>query len=253
MLYLIGLGLKPKHLSIEALDAIRQCDQVFVDTYTSFYSEGSLAELEKLTEKKIHAFSRSQIEEGSEKILSIAKSNKVALLVFGNPLTATTHVQLLLDAKKMKVKTQVIEGISVTNALARTGLDEYRFGRTVTIPEPKQGFEPDSFYGFIEQNNKLGLHTLCLLDTGDGHSFMDTKKALEVLEKTEKKNKKSMLQKAIIVLISGLTSENEKIFAGTLKDAKKILLTGFPQSLIICGKLTEKEKEALRELHGFGA
>jgi precorrin-2 methylase len=29
MLYLVGIGLKPKHLTLEALDILKNCDQVF--------------------------------------------------------------------------------------------------------------------------------------------------------------------------------------------------------------------------------
>src|SRR3989344_4655177 len=114
MLYLIGIGLKPKHLTIEALDAIKDSGQVFLEAYTSAYAEGTLTELEEVTGKKIHPFSRKQVEEETKSILAMAKKNNVALLAFGNPLTATTHVQLLIDAKKEGMKTRIIEGISVT-------------------------------------------------------------------------------------------------------------------------------------------
>ncbi len=251
MLYLIGVGLKPKHLTIEALEAIKNADEVFIENYTSKYGDGKIKELEELTGKKIRVFGRQKIEEGLSSVLLTAKKNNVCMLCFGNPLTATTHIQLLLDAKKNWVNVKVIEGISVTNALARTGLDEYKFGRTTTIAEPKQGFSPDSYYGFIEKNQKLGLHTLCLLDTGDGENFLNAKIGLELLEQIEKKKKKSTLKKSVLVVCCALASEKEKIVVGTLEQLKKIEFNSYPQSIIVCGKLSEKEKEVLSELHGF--
>lgn len=251
MLYLIGIGLKPRHLTLEALDAIRNVEQVFLETYTSAYAEGELSELEEITGKKIHPFARKQVEEEEKNILAMAKKNNIALLTFGNPLTATTHVQLLLDAKKEWVKVEIIEGISVTNTIARTGLDEYRFGRTTTIVEPSEGYAPESFFDFIEKNFENGLHTLCLLDTRNGEKLMSSQFGLELLEKIAQKKKKKFFEKAPIILMGGLTGEKEKIVAGFLKDLKGKEPGAFPQSIIVCGKLTEKEKEALRELHGF--
>ena len=182
MLFLIGLGLKPKHLTLEALDAIKSCENVFAEEYTSRYGEGSIEDLEKMTGKTITVHSRKKVEEEMKNIVLNARDKNVALLCFGNPLTATTHIEFLIQAKKQGIPIRVIEGISVTNALARTGLDEYRFGRTTTVAEPKPNFSPVSFYDFIEQNQKLGLHTLCLLDTGDGNEFMSTKRGLEILQ-----------------------------------------------------------------------
>lgn len=251
MLYLVGLGLKPKHLTLEALDAIKDSGQVFLEAYTSAYAEGTLTELEKITGKKIHTFTRKQVEEETKSILAMAKKNNVALLAFGNPLTATTHVQLLIDAKKEGVKTRIIEGISVTNCLARTGLDEYRFGRTTTIVEPSENYSPESFFEFIEKNFGAGFHTLCLLDTRNGEKLMTAARGLELLEKIAAKKKKKFLEKTPIILLAGLSGEKEKIVPGYLKDLKGKELGAFPQSIIVCGKLTEKEKEALRELHGL--
>lgn len=251
MLYLVGIGLKPKHLTIEALDAIKDSGQVFLETYTSAYAEGSLADLEGIAGKKINQFSRKQVEDEEKSILAMAKKNNICLLTFGNPLTATTHVQLLLDAKKEGVKVKIVEGISVTNAIARTGLDEYRFGRTTTIVEPSENYSPESFFDFIEKNFESGLHTLCLLDTSNGEKLMTATASLELLEKIAEKKKKKFLEKTPIILLGGLTSEKEKITAGFLKDLAGKKIEAFPQSIIICGKLTDKEKEALRELHGL--
>lgn len=250
MLYLIGVGLKPEHLSIEALEAIKKCDRVFLDTYTSMFSDGNLQELEKLVGKKVFLLARKNLEEDSGELLSLAKNNNAALLVVGNPLTATTHIQLVLDAHAKRVQVTIIPGISVTNFLAKTGLDEYRFGRTCTIPEPGPGFEPDTFYDFILQNKKLGLHSLCLLDTGDGKNFLSASKALETLEKIEKNRSEKILATSTFVVLAGAGGKNEQIMWGNLAKIRRTSISVYPQSLIICGSLNEKEMETMGALYG---
>ncbi|MEK6941311.1 MAG: diphthine synthase [archaeon] len=250
MLYLIGAGLKPEHLTIEALEAIKKCDRVFLDTYTSMFSDGNLQELEKLAEKKVFLLARKNLEEESGELLSLAKSNNAALLVIGNPLTATTHIQLVLDAHSKRVQVQVIPGISITNFLAKTGLDEYRFGRTCTIPEHREGFEPESFYDFILANKKNGLHSLCLLDTGDGKNFLSAAKAVEILEKIEKSRQEKPLAESTFVVLAGAGGKNEQILWGNLTKIRRTSIAVYPQSLIVCGNLNEKEQEALGGLYG---
>jgi len=252
MFYLIGVGLKPEHLTLEAADAIGKCSQVFLDTYTSAYSEGSVSELKEAVEKEIILLDRKGIEEGFGSVLKNAKAGEedIALLVFGNALSATTHVQLLLDAKKLGLKTEVIPGISIYNFLGQTGLDHYRFGRTCTVVAPKENYAPDSFYDAIEANFKNNLHTLCLLDIDAEHSkMMSVSEALGIIAKVEKKRGKTILQKASLIGLYGLGSENQKIKAGSLAVLQKSSFALFPQSLVIAAPLNEKEKEALEALH----
>lgn len=245
MFYLIGLGLKPKHLTLEAIEAIKKCGKIFLENYTSVYSEGTIKELEQITGKKIELLNRKNIEEEFNEILSKAKAENIALLVFGNSLSATTHIQLLLDCRRKKIDFDVIAGISVFDFLGATGLQQYKFGRTTTIALPEKNFFPESFYDAIVENHKIGLHTLCLLDIkAEQNRLMTAKEALEVLEKIESNRKTKILSNAIIVAFSNAFSANEKIAVGKLSEIKKAEI-GTPASIIVCGKLNEKEKEAL--------
>ncbi len=251
MFYLIGIGLKPKHLTLEAMEAIKQSDSVFLDSYTSKYCEGSVQELEQICGKKIARLERKGVEEGFALFLREAKSKNISLLVFGNALTATTHVQLLLDAKQHAVQTRVVQGISVQNLLPETGLDAYKFGRIVTIVKPRENFAPESFFDQIEQNYAAGLHSLCLLDIeSEKNYFMTVSEALQVLEKIANARHSGLLNDTQLVGLYGLGSAQQKIKAATLRELKLSSFAGFPQSLIICGKLNEKEKEALAKLNG---
>lgn len=251
MLYLIGLGLKPKHLTLEALECIKNCDSVFLEDYTSEYSEGNLQELKEITGKEIHVFGRKEVEENFESALLSANKNNIGLLIFGNPLTATTHLQILIDAKEKWIKTKVIPGISITNTLAETGLDEYKFGRIVTICFHAEKFAPDSFYKQILENVKIGLHTLCLLDIKKEEKpkkLMNCIEAIEILKSIAKRKKSKAIFEYVAML--GMGSEKQKIIFGEKKiSAFKEINDIYPQSLIVLGKTNEKEKEALEKLH----
>ena len=84
-------------------------------------------------------------------------------LVPGDPFIATTHVTLRIDAEKQGIKTRVVHGISIMSAIVSlSGLHNYKFGKTVTVPFADNFSETP--YNVIAQNKKLGLHTLCLLD-----------------------------------------------------------------------------------------
>lgn len=191
------------------------------------------------------------MEEGFSLLQKEAREKNIALLVFGNALTATTHVQLLLDAKQHGVQCKIIQGISVQNCLPETGLDAYKFGRIVTIVKPRENFAPESFFEQIEQNYSAGLHSLCLLDIeSEKNYFMTASEALQILEKIAHKRNSKMLEEAQLVGLYALGAEKQKIKPGTLKELKLSSYAGFPQSLIVCGKLNEKEKEALVKLNG---
>jgi diphthine synthase len=247
MLYLIGIGLNSKQITLEAINAIKNSSQIFLETYTSEYSEGTIKEIEKLTNKKIKLINREEVEIEFEKILPKAKNSNLALLIFGNALTATTHSQFLIDAKNKNIKTKIIPGISITNTIAESGLDEYKFGRTVTICFHLPNFEPESFYDQIKENQKIGLHTICLLDIKKDQKpqmLMNSKEAIEILDKISlKRNEKNNFE---YVALIGMGSEKQKIIYGKKNILKFEKINKiFPQTILIPGKVNEKEKEFL--------
>lgn len=248
MFYFVGLGLKPKHLSTEALEVLKNADAVYVETYTSSYSEGKIEELEKLIGKKVFKVSRKQVEEDSRKLLLNGKKNNVAFCVFGDVFFATTHIQLLIEAKDLGVKTYYIPSASIQNILGFTGLSAYKFGETVSIVKPSKLYKPEGFFEKIEKNFSNNLHTLCLLDID---SCLSIKDSMQFLEKIAKKKKKSFLGNAVLVGISGAFSGEMQIKAGKLKELKNFSFYNFPQCLVVCAKLSEKEEEALKKLYSL--
>lgn len=79
-------------------------------------------------------------------------------------LSATTHTDLVLRARKEGIQVQVIHNASIMNAIGKCGLQLYKFGETVSLVFFTDTWQPDSFYDKIARNRAEGLHTLCLLD-----------------------------------------------------------------------------------------
>ncbi len=245
MLYLISLGLSDeKDMSLKALEAARKCGKIYVEFYTNKINTDT-RKLSELIGKEVVELKRSDMEESSMKIINQAKSMDIGILVCGDALSATTHVSLLLDAKKAGVKTRVIHGSSIFSAVAETGLQLYKFGATTTLVKPAGKYGPDSFYDVILENKKMGLHTLVLLDIG-----MSVREGLEILVKIEKAKKgKIITPKTKIAAASQLGSDNKiikyDIFEKLLVDEG---LIECPAVLVFPGKLHFLEEEYLKSL-----
>ncbi|MBN2367974.1 diphthine synthase, partial [Candidatus Woesearchaeota archaeon] len=163
-LYLIGLGLNDeKDITVSGLDAVKKCDYLFLEDYTSKLNVG-LEKLEKVYGKKIVPADRNMVEKNSDEILDKASSKNTAFLVAGDVFSATTHADLFLRAKEKKIDIKVIHNTSILTAVGITGLELYKFGRTTSMPYFEHNFRPETPYDAIKQNLKSGLHTLVLLD-----------------------------------------------------------------------------------------
>lgn len=77
---------------------------------------------------------------------------------------ATTHSDLLLRAQSRNIPTSIIHNASILTALGSTGLQMYSFGQTLSLPFYTETWRPDSWYPRLEENLRLGVHTLVLLD-----------------------------------------------------------------------------------------
>ncbi|MEK6807581.1 MAG: SAM-dependent methyltransferase, partial [Nanoarchaeota archaeon] len=93
MLILLGLGLDWKDLSLKALEILNKCDEVYLENYTSL-SCFTILQLEKLIGKKIIILDRKKTEEEMP-FLKDAHLKDTALLIYGDPLSATTHFEIL--------------------------------------------------------------------------------------------------------------------------------------------------------------
>ena len=236
MLYLIGLGLDKKDISLKGLEIIKKCDFVYLDTYTNVFPY-SIEEIEKVLGKKIIKADRKMIEEGKE-IVDNAKNKKVVVLVSGDPLSATTHIELLLRAEKNKIKIQVIHGISVFNAISSIGLQLYKFGKTASIAKWQPNFSPESFYDLIKENLNVGAHTLLLIDIG-----LKVNEALSYIDSIAKSRDPEMLNRDIVIC-EQLGTEDQKVTVGKIEHLMKGKFS-LPACIIIPGNLHFMELEML--------
>jgi diphthine synthase len=234
--YLIGLGLDLKSLSLEALEAVKKCQKVYLEIYTVDYPYPS-DKLEKVIGKRVESLGREKVE--NESIILEAKNKDVALLVYGNPLAATTHISLILKCKKEKVNYGVIHSESILTAIAETGLQLYKFGKTASMPKFQKNYEPDSFLDVVMDNLKVKAHTLLLTDIG-----LTLEEALEQLEKTAKKRN---LKIEKIIVCSKVGTQKSKIYYGSISQLKKKKID-MPFCLIIPSELHFVEQEALEVL-----
>ncbi|RGB29576.1 diphthine synthase [Rhizophagus diaphanus] len=164
MLFIIGLGLSDeKDITIKGLEAIKSCERIYLEAYTSILMV-SQEKLEELYGKKLILADREMVESQSDDILLNADKINVAFLVVGDPFGATTHADLIIRAKELLIPIQTIHNASIMNAVGACGLQLYNFGQTISIPFFTDNWRPDSFYDRIKENRNLGLHTLCLLD-----------------------------------------------------------------------------------------
>jgi diphthine synthase len=110
---------------------------------------------------------RTAVEQQPEELFfePVLKSGAtVALLIVGDPFSATTHSDLTARADELGVPLTVYHNASIMNAAGVTGLQLYRFGQTVSIPFFKENWRPHSFATKIRANVEADLHTMCLLD-----------------------------------------------------------------------------------------
>ena len=137
MLIFIGLGLyDERDISVKGLDAVRAADMVYAEFYTSRLMGATHERLEAFYGRKISLLSRQQVEVDPS-WLEDARDKDVAFLVGGDAMVSTTHLDLRLRAAKMGIKTRVIHSSSIVTAVSGLcGLQNYRFGRSTTIPFP---------------------------------------------------------------------------------------------------------------------
>ena len=238
MLYLISLGLFDKNdISLRAIEKAKQCDILYYENYTSFY-HSDIKELEDLFNKPIKELSRQDVEDNSNKLIEECKLNNIGVLVIGDCLTATTHISLLLEAKKNQVGFEVIHGSSIFTAIGETGLSVYNFGKIVSIPFDNKNIKVAA--ETVKFNLENNMHSLLLLDLDPSNNrSMSFKEGLNYLIS----NGFSKEMKVLVCSFGKLSI----IKYGSIKRLMKADLEYYPQSIIIpSNKLHFMEEEFLK-------
>ena len=281
VLYMVGLGLgDADDITVKGLKLVQSADLVFLEAYTSVLLEGdpkgstasaidaTVIELQRAYNcAPITVADRNLVEqEAEERILEPARTQRVAFLVVGDPVCATTHTDLWLRCQQLGIEVQTIHNASIMGAAGSCGLQLYNFGQTVSIPFFDDNWRPISFYSKIQYNRRGGMHTLCLLDikvkepdfeammkgttTFLPPRFMTMAQAAAQLIEAEERCREQAYDpaKTLCVGLARMGQASQKIIAGTLNELKDYDDAGGPlHSLIVAGgNLHELELDFLK-------
>ena len=238
----IGLGLNDERgLTIEGLEEARRSGSVFAEFYTNIMPGLDRKKLELLLGKRIVELSRVQLEdEGAKQIVEAVERGRVAFLVPGDPMIATTHISIRLELAKKGIPSRIIHGPSITSAVCgATGLQSYKFGKSVTLPQ-------ESGLDTLHDNGKRGLHTLMLLDVRPEQS-----KQLTIGEAAAKLVVADPgLQRLLGVGVARVGSDDQFVLSQRLETLQYQEFGKVPHSLVVPGRLHFMEAESLKAFCG---
>lgn len=255
-LYLIGAGPSIEYLSLRAIELLRRATRVYIDTYTSIAPGLSIDNIKAYAPgAEIINADRRILENESKKIIEEARTMNVVVLVPGDPLFATTHISLILEAIEEGIGTEIVPGVSGIQAVIdATGLQFYKFCRPITLVYP-ESFKPFSVIETIWDNMRRNLHSLLLLDLRlDENKAMTIKEAITILLELEEELAKEMncdtkIPDSIIVGVARAGLPDSKCKAGKPATLLKEDFPPPPHSLVVTApRLHPIEAEALRKL-----
>ena len=241
-------------MSKMAIDIASSCSNRFLEGYTAILppeQEDKLREIAGDWEKIM----RPRVEQPDE-LLELARNDSVALLIVGDPMQATTHIDLEARCNELDINFNIVPGITATSlAVSLSGLQSYRFGRQVTIPYSYGSYMPTSPLEMIYKNYENNLHSLILFDldpTGMGIENprpMAPSNAISLLEKMEEKlvekgeNISCKVSEFEGILLTDISLDTQKIRSGKMSEISK-LNDGRIHCLVIAAKMNQNEAEA---------
>jgi diphthine synthase len=249
VLTFVGLGLYDKtDISEKGLACIRSADHVYLECYTSRLMGTTTEELGNYYGKYVHPLYREDVEQHPDEMLDRAVQNNVVFLCAGDPMVSTTHADLRMRAAERGIKTAIVHAASIVSAVCGvSGLQNYRFGKSCSVPFPQKNWSPTTPIDVIGQNLSLRLHTLVYLDIQDKR-YMTVPEAVVLLEEmAEKKG----IQVPLYVGIARAGSDEPVIIAGT---AERISGSDFGPPLhilIVPAELHDMEREYLERFAGL--
>ncbi len=257
MLIFIGLGLyDERDISVKGLDAVRGADMVYAEFYTSRLMGAALETLEAFYGRKIQLLSRQQVEVDPD-WMEDALDKDVAFLVGGDAMVSTTHLDLRLRAAMMGIKTRVIHSSSIVTAVSGLcGLQNYRFGRSTTIPFPYisrgKRIIPQTPYQVLMENLDRNLHTMLFLDIQSDSSerYMTVNEGAALLLEMQEIAGGRILDEILGIGIARAGSDDATVKADLLSRLQSYDFGGPLHILIVPAKLHFMEAQALTVLAG---
>ena len=249
MLTFIGLGLYDKHdVSEKGLRLIRSADYVFLEGYTSRLMGATREELEEYYRKPVRLLMRADVEQHPEELLACAAQGNTVFLCAGDPMVSTTHADLRIRAAARGIRTAIVHAASISSAVCGlSGLQNYRFGKSCSLPFPQKNWFPTTPIEVILHNLSERLHTLVYLDIRD-ERYMTVPEAVCLLEEM------AAARQAEIPLYVGIAragSHEPVVRAGP---AEKIRSTEFGPPLhilVVPAELHDMEREYLERFAGL--
>tara|TARA_B110000014_G_scaffold264280_1_gene264602 strand:+ start:11621 stop:12457 length:837 start_codon:yes stop_codon:yes gene_type:complete len=262
-LWLIGIGPGDLgHMTERAKSIAKGCSKRYLEGYTAVLPKDQ----EDLLEAEVGTWERlmrpSVEDPGS--LLDEARDKPVALMVVGDPMQATTHIDLEARCMEQGVSFEVVPGMSATSlAVSLSGLQSYKFGRQVTLPYPYGQYLATSPLEMINANRNSGLHTLVLLDldpTGMGFDLptpMSPEQAVSVLERMAKRAQESEAREGIDadvrewegILLSDIGTSSQRVSSGSL-DELSAIEGGYVHTIVIPSNMSDNEKDAFYRRKG---
>ncbi len=145
----------------------------------------------------------------------------------------------------MGIESRVVHAPSIVSAASgATGLQSYKFGKSITIPRDQS--LPKSVLDTISDNFDRGLHTLVLLDVQAGKTSQMTIRDAVIKMTTAD----GRLETRLAVGVARLGSRDEKVRAAKMKALMEEDFGEAPHSIIVVGRLHFMEAEALELLCG---
>ncbi|MEM2067751.1 MAG: diphthine synthase [Nitrososphaerota archaeon] len=248
MLRLVGLGLgPPEYMTLKAVKKLEESDIVYLDTYTSPLPSELVEFLRSRLADRLKLAGRSDLEEKAGELVEKAETMSVAVAVPGDPLIATTHIALLIEAAERGVECEVVYGVSsLSAAIGISCLSSYRFGRVVTIPREAGEESLRTIYRSVEENIESGLHTLVLLDVSDGG--LTASEAVRRLLSVGAAVGGRFGPESLVIILARLGYADEVRTACKAAKVESLRLPPPPHIIIIPSQLRSYEREAVGKL-----
>ncbi len=247
MLWFIGLGISGVDgISSSAVKILKTADTVFLENFTSPIGRNELGKIKKFVKGEFKIAPRWMVEDGKA-ILSEAKKKNVALVSYGDPYIATTHIELRTRAESEKIKTKTIHAASaITSLVGECGLHYYKIGKPVTVMKEPQSLT--TVYYTIYENLLKGNHCILILEyNSDANFFLEPREALSNLLLSESEQKRNVIdQSTFAIVASRIGSKNQTIIAGKISSLIHADFGKPPHTIILPGRLHFTEHDALK-------
>ena len=222
------------------------------------------------------------VESSSDEILAGADISDVAFLVVGDPFgyspfwrsvrirtlmdySATTHTDLVLRGRQLKIPIRNIPNASILSAIGSTGLQLYNFGQTVSMVFFTDSWRPSSFYDRIKENRAIGLHTLVLLDIKvkeqslenlargkrifEPPRYMTVSQCAEQMIEIEEQRAEGVFgPDSLAIGVARVGAETQRMAVGSLQQLTEVDMGPPLHSLVLLGKRThDLERDFIRD------